>query len=374
MIRVAVLSTDGFPVMPAKASRVRRWLKQGRAKVVHNNLGIFQVQLVCGITAAGTEHSPVEEWVCETQPIVVGADPGKLYTGIGVQSAKATLWMAHLQLPFKTVRERMEQRRMMRRNRRGRRINRKVAFNQRAHRQKRFDNRRQSKLPPSIRANKQLEWRVIDELSMIFPFETVVYEVVKARGDKGFSPVMVGQIWQLEQLTSFGEVKQLQGWETANIRQQMGLTKQKHSKGDAIPATHAVDGVALACSEFIEYGIINRESRGWKGEVKITPAPFAVIRRPPVSRRQLHLMVPAKGGVRRKYGGTVTRHGFRKGDYVEASQAGKTYRGWVSGDTDKTVSVSDHEWKRLGQFSKSKVQLIQRSTGLIVTNQSKAVL
>jgi hypothetical protein len=77
-------------------------------------------------------------------------------------------------------------------------------------------------------------------------------------------------------------------------------------------------------------------------------------------------MVPSLGGVRRKYGGTVTRHGFRKGDYVEATQGGRTYRGWVSGDTEKQVSVSDQNWKRLGQFSKNKVRLVQRSTGLIV--------
>ena len=77
-------------------------------------------------------------------------------------------------------------------------------------------------------------------------------------------------------------------------------------------------------------------------------------------------MVPAKGGVRRKYGGTVTRHGFRKGDYVEATQGAKTYRGWVSGDTEKQVSVSDASWKRLRQFSAKKVRLVRRSTGLIV--------
>jgi RRXRR protein len=354
MLRVPVLSKWGLPLMPTKPSRARRWLKEGKARIVYNDLGIFQIQL---IKYAGDK----------IQPIVVGVDPGKLYTGIGVQSAKFTLWLAHLQLPFKTVKDRMEQRAMMRRGRRGRRINRKAAFKLRAHRQKRFDNRRGRKVPPSIRANRDLEWRVLDELTVIFPFETVAYEVIRARGDKGFSPVMVGQIWQLERLEAFGEVKQVQGWETAQIRTQLGLEKQKHSKGDAIPATHAVDGVAASCSAFIKYGIIDCRTMGWKGEVTITPAPFAIIRRPPISRRQLHLMVPSIGGVRRKYGGTVTRHGFRKGDYVEATQGAKTYRGWVSGDTEKQISVSDANWKRLGQFSKNKVRLIKRSTGLIIT-------
>jgi RRXRR protein len=354
MLRVPVLSKRGLPLMPTKPSRARRWLKEGKARIVYNDLGIFQIQL--------TKYANDE-----IQPIVVGVDPGKLYTGIGVQSAKFTLWLAHLQLPFKTVTERMEQRAMMRRNRRSRRINRKVAFKLRAHRQKRFDNRRGRKVPPSIRANRDLEWRVLDELTVIFPFETVAYEVIKARGDKGFSPVMVGQFWQLERLEAFGEVKQVQGWETAQIRTQLGLEKQKHSKGDAIPATHAVDGVAASCSFFIKYGITSHSSMGWRGNVTITASPFAVIRRPPISRRQLHLMVPAIGGVRRKYGGTVTRHSFRKGDYVEATQGSKTYRGWVSGDTEKQISVSDANWKRLGQFSKNKVRLIRRSTGLIIT-------
>ncbi|MBW4671637.1 MAG: RRXRR domain-containing protein [Cyanomargarita calcarea GSE-NOS-MK-12-04C] len=353
MQRVPVLSKQGLPLMPTKPSRARRWLKEGKARIVCNDLGIFQIQLT-----RFAEN--------KTQPIVVGVDPGKLYTGIGVQSAKFTLWLAHLQLPFKTVKDRMEQRAMMRRGRRGRRINRKISFNKRAHREKRFNNRRGNKIAPSIRANRDLEWRVLDELTLIFPFETVVYEVIKASGNKGFSPVMVGQKWQLERLDAFGEVKQVQGWETSNIRQQLGLKKQKHSKGDEIPATHAVDGIALACTAFIKYGIVSDDTMGWKGNVQITPAPFTVIRRPPLSRRQLHLMVPRLGGKRRKYGGTVTRHGFRKGDYVEATQGNKTYRGWVSGDTETQVSVSDSDWKRLGQFSKSKVRLLKRSTGLIV--------
>ncbi|MDF5714957.1 MAG: RRXRR domain-containing protein [Rhizonema sp. NSF051] len=365
MDRVAVLSKNGHrALMPTKSSRARRWLKEGKAVIVHNSLGIFQIQLT---EDAGTE----------LQPIVIGVDPGKLYTGIGVQSAKFTLWLAHLELPFENVRKRMDNRRMMRRGRRGRRINRKVAFNKRAqtledslplrYRQKRFNNRKQPKIVPSIKANKKLERGVLDRLSIVYPFSNVVYEVVKARGDKGFSPVMIGQKWQLKELEEFGVVKPLYGWETAQIRTQLGLEKQKHSKGDQIPETHAVDGIALACSHFINYGIISRNTMGWRGQVKLTPAPFTVIRRPPVSRRQLHLMVPAKGGVRRKYGGTVTRHGFRKGDYVEATQGKRTVRGWVSGDTETQIAVSDANWKRLGQFSKNKIRLLQRSAGLIVT-------
>jgi hypothetical protein len=139
------------------------------------------------------------------------------------------------------------------------------------------------------------------------------------------------------------------------------LHKQKHSKGDAIPATHAVDGVAIACSAFTQYGVKSRTSQGWVGTVTVTRAPFAVIRRPPVSRRQLHLAVPAKGGVRRRYGGTVTRHGLRKGDgdLVKSPKG----IGYVSGDTEKQISVSDANWKRLGQIASSKIQLIRRSNG-----------
>jgi len=258
----------------------------------------------------------------------------------------------------------------MRRGRRGRRINRKAPYNQRAHRQARFNNRRSKKVPPSIRANRQLELRVTKELTKIYPLTTAVWEVVVARGDRGFSPVMVAQYWAINQLKKLLPVVTQEGWQTSNLRQWLGLEKQKTRKGDAIPATHAVDGVSLASSQFVRYRQLKGKQGWWEGSVSITPARFAVIRRPPICRRQLHLMVPSKSGVRRKYGGTTTRHGFRKGDYVKAEQAGRIYYGWVSGDTEKQVSVSDANWKRLGQFSAKKVHLLQRSTGLIVVSLS----
>lgn len=356
MQRVPVISNEAYPLMPTKPSRARRWLKSGRAIIWKNNLQVFAIQLTT--LSAGIE----------SQKVVVGIDPGKLYTGIAVQSAKCTHWLGHLFLPFEKVKHRMEQRAMMRRSRRGRRINRKVIYSKRSHRQVRKDNRRSNKIPPSIKANRDLEKRVLNELENVFPLNEVVIEKVKARGNKGFSPVMVAQKWQFDRIGKEYSLTTLEGWETSQIRKQLGLVKQKNSKSDAVIVTHAVDGIALACSEFIEYQITSLNSRAWVGQVDITPCPLTVIRRPPISRRQLHLIVPQKGGVRRKYGGTVTRHTFRKGDFVEATQGSKTVRGWVSGDTQKQVSVSDANWKRLGQFSVRKTKLLKRSCGLVVNH------
>ncbi|EDX85240.1 hypothetical protein S7335_2939 [Synechococcus sp. PCC 7335] len=360
-MRVPVVDKNHQPLMPAKPSRVRRWLKAGKAVKQWSDVGVFYVQLTG--EPSGTE----------TQSVVVGIDPGKKYSGIGVQSAKATLLMAHLVLPFETVRKRMATRAMMRRTRRSRRINRNVLFQFRNHRQKRFDNRKSKKVAPSIRANRQLELRVLKELQAIFPVSKVVYELVKAKGDNRFSPVMVGQNWMLEQIVNRCELVTKFGYDTANLRRALGLFKSQ-KKSDQTPETHAVDGVALASSEFIRYESVHSlKSDGalWKGAVAITPAAFSVIRRPPISRRQLHLLQFREGGIRRAYGGTTTRHGFRKGDLVLAEKAGRSFVGWVSGDTAKQVSVSDSNWKRLAQFTASKVQLMKRSTGLLASGASR---
>lgn len=356
MERVPVVDKNNIPLMPTKPSKARKLVRDGKAIGKWNKLGVYYIQL---------QFEPSGR---KTQQIAIGIDPGKKFAGIAIQSNKHTLFASHLYLPFNTVKKRMEQRAMMRRTRRSRRINRDVPFKQRNHRQKRFDNRKQNKLPPSIRANKQLELRVVIELVNIYPATSIVYEYVKARGDKGFSPFMVGQTWMLEQLSKIAPVTKKFGWQTSNLRKHLGLKKQKHSKQEAILETHANDAIALASFEFIDYlSFENSQGRGhcWQGEVSITNPIFKAIRRPPISRRQLHLLQFSKGGIRRKYGGTVTRHSLRKGDYVKAVKSGKAYFGWVSGDTNTQVSVSDANWKRIGQFSSKKVELIQRSVGLL---------
>lgn len=128
---------------------------------------------------------------------------------------------------------------------------------------------------------------------------------------------------------------------------------KKTSKKDArTPESHVCDAVAL-CSLVL-------------GEIDLTLFEFDVLRRPKYSRRKLHLEQPAEGGIRRKYGGTTTPFIFRKGDYVEATQGKRTVRGWVSGYTKSFISVSDFNWKRLGQFVVSKVKLLERNSGLLL--------
>lgn len=282
-MRIPVVDSNHQPLMPTTSARARKWIKSGKAAKRWSDCGQFYVQLT------------IEPSGRATQDIVIGIDPGKNYSGIGAVSAKFTLYTAHLILPFKTVRERMDNRRLMRRGRRGRRINRKVEFSKRAHRQKRFANRRQNKLASSIRANRQLELRVVSDLCKLYPVSEIRYEYVradvdktsgrkKARIGKGFSPVMVGQAWMLKQLEQFAPVIKIEGYQTAQIRNHLSLTKNKVNKSKAEFNTHAVDGVAIAASHFVEYRKYHRldvDGADWFGSVSITPAPFFVIRRPP---------------------------------------------------------------------------------------------
>lgn len=190
-----------------------------------------------------------------------------------------------------------------------------------------------------------------------------------ARSGKGFSPVIVGQRWMLKQLEQFAPVIKIEGYQTALTRKHLGLSKNKADKSKAEFNTHAVDGVSIAASHFVQYRQYHRaneDGANWFGSVSITPVLFFVIRRPPYSRRQLHLMVPIKGGERRKYGGSTTPFNIRKGDIVRY----KNIVGFCSGYTGKNLSVSDFNWKRLGRYTASKVELVARSKRLLVSAAS----
>jgi len=332
--RVPVLAPDGEPLMPAKASRARRWIKEGKAKAIRTKLGIFAVQLV-------EEPSGREK-----QPVVVGIDPGSKYTGIAVTSHKAIFCGFNLELPD-YIKDRMEKRRELRRNRRHRKCRRREC---------RFLNRTGHKIAPSILARKQLELRIVKELAKMYTISAIVIEDVRfdhynKRYGKYFSQVEIGKNWLVSELDKIAPVELFRGWETSVRRKELRL--KKSSRKDARePEAHVTDAITL-CSLVL-------------GDVQLTSFDFGIIRRPKHSRRKLHLEQPAKGGIRRQYGGTTTPFVFRKGDYVEATQGKRTVRGWVSGYTKNKISVSGFDWKRLGQFVVSKVRLLERNIGLLL--------
>ncbi len=68
MLRVPVISKRGLRLMPTKASRARRWIKEGKAVKKWSSSGFFYIQLT---------FEPEQR---NKQPIVAGVDPGKFFS------------------------------------------------------------------------------------------------------------------------------------------------------------------------------------------------------------------------------------------------------------------------------------------------------
>ncbi len=377
--RVPVLNPDGTPAMPTTNRRANKWIKEGKAKKIKNKLGIFQVQLI-------KEPSGRNK-----QDIVLTVDPGSAFTGIGVISKNSVLYGSMLELPgYKkgskskieknrfgkkiekypnSIVEGMDKRRELRRSRRYRKTRRRPS---------RWLNRSKTKIAPSILARKQLELKVVKELSKIYSITMIGFEDIKfdhfkdKKGVKGqfFSHVEVGKNWLLERLRKLvpnGNLRIIRGYETSIRRQQLELKKEADKSVRSVDS-HVTDCIAIG-SIILGLGI----------EIK-NKFKFDVITRPKYDRRKLHLEQFEKGGFRRRQGGsTIPFSKLRKGDYVEAWMGKKVFRGWVSGyiEDDRKrpekgiISLSGFDWNRLGQFGIENVRLLGRNTGLLLMSMEK---
>lgn len=347
--RVAVFAPDGQPLMPTKMSRARKWIKSGKATPTRTKLNLFGVILA---------DEPSGK---ETQPIVMGIDPGSKYTGIAVQSKKETLCGFNLELPT-WVHKRMEIRTLHRKHRKSKKRS----------RAQRVINRHECDLPPALKARKQLELRVATELSKTYPISVISYETVynkkykRGKVYKEFSLAMTGKNWVVGRLKKISPLRMHPGWIQARQREKLGLMKTK-VKEERNPTSHVHDAIALTSLHL--------------GDIIITQFPFDIISRPKYIRRKLHMEQPSKGGIRRSHGGTTLHQGIRSGDMLYAVSgsnkcyciaSGYCYKHFPNGSYYHTISGSDSEWNRIAKFFLTKLRLIRRNTGLIVHSLFKS--
>ncbi len=295
--RIPVVSASGMPLMPCRPAKARKLLKEGKAIKKWSKLGMFYIQL------------KFDPQTPAAQPVAVGVDPGFKFEGFSVVGTKDTV-LNIMSEAVDWVKKAVEQRRMLRRNRRYRKTRRRKA---------RFNNRHRKSLPPSTKARWDAKLRIIAQLKKIIPIQVAVVEDVKAVTRKGkkkwntsFSPLEYGKQYFYSALKEMGlNVVLKRGTDTKELREKFGLEKLKN-KSKAVFETHCVDAWVLAASE------TGAKQPTTKSLYYLVPLRW--------HRRQLHYSQPQKGGIRRRYGGTISL-GLKKGTLVKHIKYGLCYIG-----------------------------------------------
>lgn len=204
------------------------------------------------------------------------------------------------------VGKKIERRRTSRRGRR---------FRKRPYRKNRTNRlANKERLPPGTRARWDWKLRVLAWLARMYPVTHVCVEDIKAgsrprqrRWNASFNPLQVGKQWFYSQVSERWELLTLQGHDTARIRESLGLKKSSKKMAETFDA-HCVDAWCLA-----------HHTVGGDSDVDNT-AVFCIS---PINhkRRCLHRELPKKGGVRPRYGGTMSM-GWKKQTLVKHPKHG----------------------------------------------------
>ena len=273
---VPVKTRDGQQLMPMHAARARKLIKRGEATPYWDN-GIYCIRL---------NKEPSDK---EIQKIAVGVDPGSKKEGFTVKSEAHTYLNVQADA-HRGVGKKVEKRRELRRGRRSRKCpNRK-------HRMNRLANRK--RIPAGTRARWDWKLRLLDWLSKLYPITHVCVEDIKAetkqhqkQWNQSFSPLEVGKQWFYTEVGKRWELFTIEGWETKEIRDRLGLKKSSKKLSETFDA-HCVDSWCLA------YHMVGGQS------IPDNTAIFCVAPIP-IRRRELHRQKPQKGGKRPRYGGTM---------------------------------------------------------------------
>ena len=312
---VPVKTKEGKQLMPTAPPVARHLIKNGKATPYWSN-GIFCIRL----NYETTDY---------TQDIVVGVDPGSQKEGFTVKSEAHTYLNVQADAHNK-VGKKVEKRRESRRSRRSRKCpNRK-------HRKNR--NAGKEKIPAGTRARWDWKLRILNWLSKLYPVTHVCVEDIKARTiprakkwNQSFSPLEVGKEWFYTEIRKRWELLTLQGWETKEIRDRLGLKKTSNKLSETFSA-HCVDSWCLAHHAL--GGVSMPENTAI-----FCIAPI------PIKRRCLHREQEAKGRQRNRYGGTVLGNGLVKNTLIKHVKYGLTRLAGVN--AKGLFSIYTLEGKRL---------------------------
>ena len=312
---VPVISAIGKPLMPTTNYRANELIKKNKAKR-RFKAGIFYIKL--------TERTDGV-----IQDIVVGIDPGSKREAFTVKS-EAHTYLNILSNSVSWVKEAVETRKNARRARRNRTT---------PCRKNKINRSKTTFLSPSTKARWQVKLRIAVIFAKLFPIKIFVVEDIKAttfknakRWNKSFSPLEVGKKWFYNELAKIAKVELKSGYDTYQIRNELGLIKTSNKLAEVFSA-HNVDSWGLAWS--LVGGNIVPEN---KEIIRLIPLQF--------HRRQLHRFNFSKGGIRKDYGSTMSL-GLKRGSLVTHHKYGICY---VGGSSKNRLSVHNLETgKRLAQ-------------------------
>lgn len=317
MSRIFVLSFTGKPLTPCKQGKARKMLFGGVAKVVWNKFGEFGIQMLI----------PTRE---ETPKTILGIDNGTKFEGYSLIVAKENQLNIMWLLPNKkTIVNKLEQRRQLRRARRWRNCRR---------RQARFDNRsREGFIAPSQLMMVQSRLKAIKEFFKYYPISKVAIEDVKFNHrdkhyGKNFSTIEIGK--NMIKAFIIGKVGRdnyitFEGFETEQIRNKLRLKKSSNKASETFNS-HCVDSFSIASELSNAEPIFN---------IKVIDDTY----RP--TRRRLHDTQPKKGGIRDKYS-TGSFKGIQKGCICDFGQivGGTKTNFWIRNSDNKRIGRTNVNW------------------------------
>ena len=311
--RIFVLSLSGKPLTPCKPSKARKMLVGRVAKVVWNKFGQFGIQMLIQTREI-------------TPRTVIGIDNGTKFEGYSLISGKENILNVMWVLPNKkTITNKLEERRQLRRARRQR--NCRI-------RQARFNNRKKDGfIAPSQLMIVKSRLKAIQEFFKCYPINKVAVEDVKfnhrdKRWGKNFSTIELGKTmikkFIIDKVKREG-IYLFAGFETEQAREKLGLKKSSNKSAENFNS-HCVDSFSIA-SEIAE-----------SSEPNLNLIIVDDTYRP--KRRRLHDIQPKKGNIREKYStGNFKR--VRKGTICEFGQ--------IVGGTKNSYFIRNSNNKRIGR-------------------------